>query len=450
MARKQLLVNKSQKRVMLQCKTLVDKNAVSRVSIDGVQHIVITSKTLPDNIVMNGGLYPADEVNNSYQTLNKTLAPLEHPQDANGNYISASDPIAIHNYHAGAWNENARKEDGRIIIDKYINVQEAQKTERGKRLLDRIDEIETSKSPRPIHTSVGVFCTVEEVEPATNDAGQEYTWIARDMVFDHDAILLDSVGAAQPDQGVGIAVNASGQECDVHISADIDSDEPLSHNEIRKVLEKAINEAPYNASYVVDVKGDNVIYCAYGNSTDKYFSAKFEITDREAKIVSSPIEIEVDWDVTYTPKTNQKGDAMKKMIVNALKAKGIDTDGMNDEQLFAKYNEIIANDSDSDGADDNGNGNDIADIVANAVKPLADQMAAMQTKLNEQSDKELDDLAEIIGNSDKYAGIDKEAAKKLGVETLREMSANCLPAHGLPLTVINGKQGDKPSYEMPA
>ena len=90
------------------------------------------------------------------------------------------------------------------------------KTERGKRLLDRLDEIENNENPRPVHTSVGVFLNVEELDkPKTNADGQEFTWIARDMFFDHDAILLDSIGAAQPGQGVGLAVNAKGEKFEV-------------------------------------------------------------------------------------------------------------------------------------------------------------------------------------------------------------------------------------------
>ena len=111
--------------------------------------------------------------NKSFETLERTLAPVEHPQDADGNFISASDPLAIHNFHAGAFNMNVEKQNGRIHIEKFINVQEALKTERGKRLLDRVNEIETSDDPRPIHTSVGVYLIPEDTdELKTNTQGQ--------------------------------------------------------------------------------------------------------------------------------------------------------------------------------------------------------------------------------------------------------------------------------------
>ena len=117
------------RRILIQCSTPVAKSAVVRRSIDGVEHVVISSKTLPDDIVMNGGLYPADEIAKGFASLERTLAPVEHPTDANGNFISATDPTAIHNFYAGAFNQNVTREDGRVSVDKVINVAEALKTE---------------------------------------------------------------------------------------------------------------------------------------------------------------------------------------------------------------------------------------------------------------------------------------------------------------------------------
>ena len=138
--------NKHANRVMVQCRTVVNRDAVRRETIDGVEHIIVSSATLPDDVVMNGGLYPAEEIAKGFESLELTLAPVEHPI-INGQYISANDPRAIHDFHAGAFNMNVRRENGRVHIDKYINVPEAMKTDRGKRLLDRIDELETNSDP---------------------------------------------------------------------------------------------------------------------------------------------------------------------------------------------------------------------------------------------------------------------------------------------------------------
>src|SRR5690606_15964463 len=87
--------------------------------------------------------------------------------------------------------------------DNIIDVEVAERTEGGRRVIDAINAGE------PIHTSTGLVC---EKVPAPKGA-KGYTWIARNMVYDHDAILLDEPGAATPEQGVGMMVN--GQQVDV-------------------------------------------------------------------------------------------------------------------------------------------------------------------------------------------------------------------------------------------
>ena len=78
---------KKSNKVMVQCASLVNKDAVRREVINGIEHIVISSFTLPDDIVMNGGLYPAEEIANSFASLERTLAPIEHPSDSQQNGI---------------------------------------------------------------------------------------------------------------------------------------------------------------------------------------------------------------------------------------------------------------------------------------------------------------------------------------------------------------------------
>lgn len=426
----------------VQCSTKVDKSAVTRKVINGIEHIIVSSYTLPDDIVMNGGLYPADEIESSYRTLERTLAPVEHPVDDNGMFISASDPIAIHNFHAGAFNVNVTRKDGRVHVEKHINVQEALKTERGKRLLDRINELETSEKPRPIHTSVGVWLEVEPLgEMRTNTVGQEYDWIARNMTFDHDAILLDSVGAAQPHQGVGMAVNAEGDQVQVEqIELTVEPEDkpeqqPMSASTLNEQLTEDIKRTTAaDYVYIIDIVGDTVIFETSGGMFQVPY--KIDTNANLARIVGLPIR--VDKVVTYTPKvnkTNPKGDAMKEMILNALAEAGVQTKDLDDAQLLAEYAKLQANQSKGD--DNGANSDDIAKVVANAVKsavePVANELASLKTKMNEQVEAEKANLVNVVVNSKKFPGIDEVAAKLLPVETLKSMAASCVSAYGLPL-----------------
>jgi len=377
---KQPIVNKKK---LVMCSSLVNRDAVKREVKDGVEHIIVSSYTLPDDVVMNGGLYPAEETEKSFQTLERTLAPVEHPTDGDGNFISASDPHAIHNFHAGAFNVNVKRDGGRVHIEKHINVQEALKSERGKRLLDRINELETNENPRPIHTSTGIFLEIEPLDqPVANAEGQEYSWIARNMCFDHDAILLDSVGAAQPHQGVGMAVNSEGEKIDIeyHLNADDKIVEPI---------------------------------------------------------------VEHDDEPTYTPKVNsEEGEAMKEMILNALAEASVKTEGLDDTQLLAEYAKLQANQSTGDDA--GATSDDLAEIVANAVTPLAEKISSLETQLNAKAESEKETYVETVVNSGKFPGLDTDSAKLLPVEKLKEMAANCAESYGLP--IVNHGGNDNESY----
>ena len=144
---------------------------------------------------------------------------------------------------------------------------------------------------------------------------------------------------------------------------------------------------------------------------------------------------------------------MKDMIVNALKAAGVEIEGLDDDALFEAYNDLQAN-SDSD--DDTGEG-DVAAVVANAVAgaiaPLTEKIEGLEGKLNAQDAQEIDRLAGIVANSSKYPGIDEESAKLLGMDKLKEMAANCGDSFGLSLNSLdnNSQGGDqfKAPPEMP-
>jgi len=72
---------------------------------NGREHIVVPSYTLPDGVVMNGGLYPKEEIDAAFNTLDGTLAPIGHPKK-DGQFVSANSAEAINAYHVGAWNRN--------------------------------------------------------------------------------------------------------------------------------------------------------------------------------------------------------------------------------------------------------------------------------------------------------------------------------------------------------
>lgn len=192
-------------KVQVNVTSKVNSNAIRREQHNGREHWIVPSYTLPANVVMNGGLYPASEIDQHYTGLEGTLAPLGHPQ-VNGHFVSAFSPEGLNVGYVGAWNKNVKKSGNRVYVEKWIDTEVAKRTDDGKRLLERLEALEKGEDVPPIHTSVAVF--LEELEASEDQKAQGAKWVAKIHAMDHDAILLDEVGAATPEQGVGMMVNA--------------------------------------------------------------------------------------------------------------------------------------------------------------------------------------------------------------------------------------------------
>lgn len=180
-------------RVNIRANVITDQ--IRREKRDGRDVVVVPSYTLPDNIVMNGILYPAEEIAKSYKSLEGTPAPLGHPK-VNSMFVSAKHPLGLNIGYFGAYNANCTRVDGRVFIEKVIDVERATESAMGRRVLAALD------SGKPIHTSTGLLMNIREC--TSSDLAD---WEGFDMEFDHDAILLDEDGAATPEQGVGMLVN---------------------------------------------------------------------------------------------------------------------------------------------------------------------------------------------------------------------------------------------------
>jgi hypothetical protein len=198
------------KTVRVNIRSVANVAAVRKEKRNGRDVVIVPSATLPDDIVMNDIRYSAAEIAKSFHSLERTPAPLGHPT-INGKFVSARDPEGINLCWIGAWNENVRQEKGkdgksRVMLDKVIDVEFANRSEGGKSVLSAIEKAE------PVHTSTGLLCMLDA---ANGDV--DFKFDARDIEFDHDAILLGEEGAATPAQGVGMLVNAAGQQEEIQV-----------------------------------------------------------------------------------------------------------------------------------------------------------------------------------------------------------------------------------------
>lgn len=430
----------------------INASNISTTTINGQEHYVIRGAVpIVDDIVMNGGLYPAEEINNSYQTMEGKLMPLPHPM-VDGKYVSANDPRAINTYHVGAWAQNVSKSGDQVVMDVYINKAVAETKPDGKRLINRLDEMIAGTNTDPIHLSTGLLTNKEKM--AGESKGKKHSWIARNMQFDHIAILLDEPGAGTPEEGVGMFVNADGQEGEVETASLIDAANSLkdgllnkvkfflTHNsdasfeEIYQMLREAIR-APSDGDvyrYVVTVWPDKFIY----EEGNKLFQQKYLIDDSTVTLVGEPLEV-VRKPTEYEVKTNGEENPMKEKMIAALNAAGVKTDGLTDDQVWDAYNQQMkksASDDKKDGGDD---GDDAGkakkkEPTANNeempawAKALTEKVTALNSQINANAEGEKSNMRAAV--KAKF-GMTDLAVNALDGEPLKELFAQCQTSTGL-------------------
>ncbi|WP_312077109.1 DUF2213 domain-containing protein [Leclercia sp.] len=440
----------------------INASNISTTTINGQEHYVIRGAVpIVDDIVMNGGLYPAEEINNSYQTMEGKLMPLPHPM-VDGKYVSANDPRAINAYHVGAWAQNVSKSGDQVVMDVYINKAVAETKPDGKRLINRLDEMIAGTNTDPIHLSTGLLTNKEKKSGASKE--KKYTWIARNMQFDHIAILLDEPGAGTPEEGVGMFVNADGQEGEVETASLIDAANSLkdglvnkvkfflTHNseasfdEIYQMLREAIR-APSSSDvyrYVMTVWPDKFIY----EEGSKLFQQKYLIDDNAVTLVGEPIEV-VRKPTEYEVKTNGEQNPMKQKMIAALNAAGVTTEGLTDDQVWDAYNQQMqkkAGGGDPAGAQVNTDA--ITAAVNMAIGPLTDKISHLETQLQANAEKDTAEKRQAV--KAKFPFMTEAAINSLAPEALNDMFSQCQTSTGLnPAFQGNGAQSEILTMEAP-
>ena len=372
-------------KVRVNVTTLANAKAARKAKRNGRDVIIVPSATMPDDIIMNGNqgkvFYPAEEIAKTYHQLERTPAPLGHPM-VNGKFVSARDPEGINIGHIGAWNENVRQEGGRVLLDKVIDVEVANRSEGGKAVLKAIED------GGPIHTSTGLLAMLETV---TNAEG--YSKVARNMVWDHDAILLNEEGAATPDQGVGMLVNEKGEQEEIDvINCSLAED---ADRDINWALESLARAVERRQKVGVLERMKTAILDAIG------------LSERE-------------------PSTNMKDTEMPVTDeqFNALSAK---VDALSEG--FSKIGETVTN------------------AVTAAVKPITDSHAEMVANQKAKDEAELTELREKIVKANL---MDEDGAKELTLNAARSLAKQAKPGKAASLTNrFEGTGDDKPAFKLP-
>lgn len=370
--------------VRVNIRTLANSAKIRREKRNGRDVIIVPSATLPDDVVMNDILYPAAEIAKSFKSLERTPAPLGHPS-VNGKFLSARDPEGLNQGWIGAWNENVRQEGGRVLLDKVIDVERANQSEGGKRVLAAID------AGDPVHTSTGLLAIMDA---ANGDVPYKFT--ARDIEFDHDAILLDEDGAATPEQGVGMMVNSAGKEIGV-INSTLTED-----------AERGVDWALDNLAQALDRR-------ERASWLERVKTALIEALKGSERVPSEQQNKDADMTVSKEQFDALSGEV--KTLSESVKTIGTSI------------------------------GTTVAEAVANALKPITEQLEAQANSAKATEEAELKTLREkiVAGNI-----MDEAAAGELTLNAARALAPKAEPGKAAP--IVNGftpRTGERKGHTPP-
>lgn len=285
---------------------------INRTEIDGEKYAIIKNVLwMTDGVVLNGGLYAAEDNEKGYPSMDGRLMPFRHPE-VNGEYVaisqldSADVAVALGKHYGGVHAQNVRKSGSDYFVDVMINERVANAHEDGVLLLNWVGKVENGEKPEPIHMSTGLM--TNRVQANGESRGKKYTWRAANQQYDHLAILFHENGAGGDE--IAIAVN-----CEMVINSKLDeaNEDALddSYGEKLAILSEAVKErfaTSDSYAYVQDFDDRALIYVTpEGTYTiDYHYEGDNPILTGESKVVTV--------ETSYKVKTNKLMAHLKAMV----------------------------------------------------------------------------------------------------------------------------------------
>lgn len=307
-----------------------------------------------DDIVMNRVLYPGRELRKGAPTLSGRMAPIGHPKNCAGQYISANSPDAMLSAYAGVVCMNARHEGGRTLTDLHINPAMAKAHPKGVEVVNWCEAALNGEDPAPMHVSTGLIA--EMIDEPGEVSGKKYDRIATNIRYDHLALLPGGRGAGTPDEGVGMFNDGEGNVQPVTtldlgpVAEDrryqgwmgwlrkllVNADNDISFSQIDRGLQMALPEGAW-------VREVFARYAVWSDGQGKMFRQSYAVAaDGTVAWADSPEEVREQR--SYEPVANHpEEDTMKELIVMALNAAGIDVTKLTtDATLLSAYNQLVS------------------------------------------------------------------------------------------------------------
>jgi len=329
-----------------------------------------------DNAVMNGILYSADENAKGMPSMIGQPLTLAHPESQGFN-ISAKNGVGMQDFYSGGNITDVYNSDGIWYADADIKKSMLAAQNDGQSYIEALNAREN------IGVSTGLTFSNNELS-GTNSKGESYDKTAVNQDYDHLALLLNEAPAG----GETTVMRFNGNETEV-----------------------------FDVDMVINSAGDVV------NDEAGLFT-KFK------KWLANHGDFDSQEESGYNNQdlnTNEDRIMRDKMIA-ALNAANIEVNNLDDDALFAAYNEYMSGkkkDADADKDEDDKkkekkdkamNAEEISAIVAEtvnaAVKPLKDELAA-------NKEGELKGLREAVNALD--LGLPEVAVNAMGKEDLESL-----------------------------
>jgi hypothetical protein len=280
--------------------------AIRRETYQGKPHIVVPVVMMVEGVHSGSHgpiLHLAEELGAFPGSWNGIPVTIQHPEDEDGNYISANSPEVIKEYAIGTV-FNTHMEGDKLKAEVWIDEQRI--TAISPSALEHIME------GKPLEVSIGVFSEDEEVVGDPTYNGETYNAISRNPRPDHLALLPDGVGACSWEDGCGVRANKKGGKNvlmknengenagvlnkEQHLT-DLIANAEAGYREVMQTIQTKLDnmDTDVRVHYLEDVYEDYFVYTVRSRENgnpSKLFKRNYSINDNgEIEFAEEPVEV---------------------------------------------------------------------------------------------------------------------------------------------------------------
>jgi hypothetical protein len=242
---------------------------------------------------------------------------INHPQDAEGHFISANSPGVIDTVTVGRI-YNTHVDGNKLVAEAWL--EPVALTQVSSTTMEKINKKEL------VEVSVGVFTEQEDVAGQWN--GESYTAIAHNHRPDHLALLPGDVGACSIEDGCGMGINSKNEKkgeknvmekensqmfdaikllnnsgFSIHKMNVYEDGYTIIMDAVRRKIDSIDDQSTYH--YVEEVYDNYVIYVARQKDGGgaKMYRQSYQIVDDVVEFIGEPVEVIKKVDIQYVPNT---------------------------------------------------------------------------------------------------------------------------------------------------